>query len=164
MAAWFFNEYAAHADATAANPCASADSSRYANTFGPADGYGDTSPVGSFANHAVGLDDMIGNVWEWAEDCYTHEWLRPERRRLLDKRHQGRLLLQHAVGKTMFGALLLEGTGVQPAALMLTPPNINAINREFEVFACVNPPESGKSALLPFFSRCQSPILWAHNV
>ena len=38
------------------------------------DGYKRTSPVGSFGSNDWGLDDMIGNVWEWVEDCWHEDY------------------------------------------------------------------------------------------
>jgi formylglycine-generating enzyme required for sulfatase activity len=60
-------EYANVADQTARDQISGAKTWEIHNCR---DGYAYTSQVGNFKPNAFGLYDMLGDVWQWTEDCY----------------------------------------------------------------------------------------------
>ena len=65
-------EYATRAGTQTAYPWGNAIGKNNANCKRCGSQWDDrqTAPVGSFAANGFGLYDMVGNVWEWTEDCY----------------------------------------------------------------------------------------------
>ncbi len=69
-------EYAARAGTTTAYPWGNEPGSARAKFFGSRSEWSGkgTSPIGSFAANAFGLHDMIGNAWEWLQDCWNENY------------------------------------------------------------------------------------------
>jgi len=76
-------EYIARAEPAAKDICAAAnvsdlgraeahggDASDASRFFTCRDGYVYAAPVGMFPANGYGLSDVVGNIWEWTEDCF----------------------------------------------------------------------------------------------
>ena len=73
------NEYAARAGSETNYPWGNEiklDGKAMANCAGCGSKWdgGTTAPVGQFPANAFGLKDMVGNVWEWTEDCWNPDY------------------------------------------------------------------------------------------
>ena len=69
-------EYAARAGTQTAYPWGDEIGGNNANCAGCGSRWdvAQTAPVGSFAPNKFGLYDMVGNVWEWVEDCLHEDY------------------------------------------------------------------------------------------
>jgi formylglycine-generating enzyme required for sulfatase activity len=50
------------------------DGCDYENAAGCRTSAGSTAAVGSYKPNPWGLHDMLGNVWQWVEDCYVNNY------------------------------------------------------------------------------------------
>ncbi|MBN8518420.1 MAG: SUMF1/EgtB/PvdO family nonheme iron enzyme [Candidatus Accumulibacter sp.] len=69
-------EYAARAGTTSSYPWGNEAGQGRANFQGSGSQWSgkQTAPVGSFAPNRFGLYDMIGNAWEWTQDCWNESY------------------------------------------------------------------------------------------
>lgn len=69
-------EYAARAGTTTMFWWGDNDGDAPAHAWFKANSAGHTHPVGTKPPNAFGLFDMVGNVWQWTQDCYAESYAR----------------------------------------------------------------------------------------
>jgi formylglycine-generating enzyme required for sulfatase activity len=69
-------EYTARAGTTTRYPWGDATGTNRANLRDSGSRWSDqqTAPVGSFEPNNFGLHEMVGNVWEWVQDCWNNSY------------------------------------------------------------------------------------------
>jgi formylglycine-generating enzyme required for sulfatase activity/predicted Ser/Thr protein kinase len=71
---WSSNQTGACAQANVADQSAAQRFPGW-DVFPCSDGYVNTAPVGSFRANAFGLSDLLGNAFEWVEDCWHADYV-----------------------------------------------------------------------------------------
>ena len=67
-------EYAARAGSTTKFFWGDDDAEASAHAWFKSNSSKQTHPVGQKLPNAFGLNDMVGNVWQWTEDCYDNNY------------------------------------------------------------------------------------------
>ncbi len=119
---------------------------RFPNENSIEDGYRMTAPVGQFMANKFGLYDMAGNVWEWCEDWYKHDYYKESPKKnpkgpdtSFDPDEPN--LAKRITRGGSFLCSELYCTGYRPAARMKTSPDTGLNHTGFRIVAEGPPPK-----------------------